>query len=101
VIGFAVSLSRSQGENVCRQAADERTGRPPFKFTCSLAKFIAKGWALPCPLLYRVKERNIERKLPTQQSEENAGQSHGRSGIVKALPRKVEKSGWEWLSKRY
>jgi hypothetical protein len=68
VIGLAVSLSRSQGKNACRQAADERMGTPSFEFTCSLAKFIAKSWALPCPLLYRVREKNIERKIPTQYS---------------------------------
>lgn len=68
VIGLTVSSSRSQGENACCQAADERMGTPPFEFTCSLAKFIAESWALPCPLLYRLKGRNSERKIPTQHS---------------------------------
>jgi len=64
VSGFAVSLSRSQKENACRQAADGRMGTPSFKFICSLAKFIDKSWDFPCPLLYRVKERNTKSAIP-------------------------------------
>lgn len=41
---------------------------------------------------------NVKYRLSIPQKD--AGQFHGCSGNVKALPRRVEKSGWEWFSKR-